>query len=646
MQNSQPRKLPGSPGFSNGDADYTSDGDVSIHSGSLLSDVSIHSLSPLSDTSSKSEYKEQEMGNQEGGVAVEQDKLANEEGGAGNEEGMDTGSESEHKEQKRTMKGICPSRVSSSHAYQAMLTRIPLGRPVSRLSNSPGSMPKTSRSALRLPPSPSPLITESQGPIVIMPPMPGSATDQHIDSPSPTSQLRKRKIHQPPRQSQAGSVPSSPPPNGPPEADYEAIDRARRKRKVQGPGYYFKLLWAHFIHPLAQYAFDVAWGAMNYLKSFFVLYFAVFIMVSVVLYSCSLLYRNIEPALMTVCRIPGSSYFAFCGPVTSFPTSSGKAPDFNRLTKVQSSFEQVLEANKDAISLPAALEKCTLALDDLAILVKHSQLPSRRTLEDKLSRFSEMASEASDDLSTYNAEVGYTIDVVISTNRWTLHTLEGIAARDDSEGPLMRALAYMNPFSSTGGLEERIFAQYVQHVGRVDSEIERRIKQSEALLELLKRLKTQLNDIGNIAKDDGLNVARDHDELLSRLWTKLGGNRSLKQSFSSSLDLLKDVQSYRQDAVMHVSATLVKLRAIKGELKSLRKGVATRDLEGVDGSAPLRYYIGLVEKSVERLEKVRGESQQMEWESIRRMLDDDKEGRPKLPGKRETTTGYATVASK
>ena len=405
-----------------------------------------------------------------------------------------------------------------------------------------------------------------------------------------------------------------------------------------GPGHYINLLWANFVQPIGQYVVEVVWYAMNHhLKPLLGAAFSIFLLVSIVQASSGVLRNYIHTALAPVCIIPGSSYIIpFCGTVSTTSTYDGQYPDFEELTKVQSTFEEVLEANKDSHALPATLKKGEMALRDLRSTVKYSRLPSRSELEVELSSFIETASEASDHLAKYNAKIGYTMDQVISTNRWTLNTLEGIAGRESSTGSISRAIAYINPFALStvpGSLDELIFDQYVLHVGKMKEDIERLIQRSIALLGLLNNLENRLDVIADIAVRDDLIVSRDHDELLSLLWTKLGGNRSSKKAYAESLGLLRQVQDYRKSAMQHVSATLLKLQAIAAELENLREGVAAPEVVGY-GNVPLQYHIEVVAKSIERLRESRGEALAIERDTMMRGLCEDQGEVLGLPAKK------------
>lgn len=54
--------------------------------------------------------------------------------------------------------------------------------------------------------------------------------------------------------------------------------------------------------------------------------------------------------------------------------------------------------------------------------------------------------------------------------------------------------------------------------------------------------------LDTVTMRDGLSVKGSRDELLSQLWTRLGGNRSSKKKYDEQLWLLKQVVTYRKNA--------------------------------------------------------------------------------------------------
>jgi hypothetical protein len=514
--------------------------------------------------------------------------------------------------------------------------------------SSRGSAPRSSTSASRSHQSTS----EPLEPSFIMPTMRDSVQESLLRD----SQPRKRRARESLARSQRGTKDIASPPTRHKKLSTRENHQARHRapgENTVGPGHYISLLWNNFVQPLVQYVLEVVWYAMNnHLKPLVALAFSIFLIASAIQYSSGVMQYYMQTALAPICIVPGSSYLLpFCSTSRAAAPYKSQRPDFEELVNVQSSFEDVLEATKDSHALPATLEKSKMAVRDLRTLVKFSHLPSRSELEVELSSFIETAGEASHQLSKYNAKIGQAMDIVITTNRWTVNELQGIeATRELDAGSFSRALAYMNPWGAHTAeqkSDEQVFDQYVKHVGTVKENIEALVQRSIALLQLLNHLENQLEVIAEIGIRDDMIVSRDHDELLGQLWTILGGNRSSKKAGEDALWLLRQVQAYRKDAMEHVSATLLKLREIAAELENLRDGVAAPEVVGY-GKVPLSFHIELVEKSIERLKNSRGEARSLEQDQIRKGLNagDDEpsgSGRLELPaGKSKPATVYAT----
>ena len=126
--------------------------------------------------------------------------------------------------------------------------------------------------------------------------------------------------------------------------------------------------------------------------------------------------------------------------------------------------------------------------------------------------------------------------------------------------------------------------------------------------------------IHNIVVRDGVNVRDSREELFAQLWTKLGGNRNSVQKLNNQLTLLKSVNTYRQQAWTHVTATLLKLQDISSHLDELRARVALPETVGID-IIPLSQHIETIQMGVDRLERVRESSRNTVNEGQRRILE-------------------------
>jgi hypothetical protein len=94
------------------------------------------------------------------------------------------------------------------------------------------------------------------------------------------------------------------------------------------------------------------------------------------------------------------------------------------------------------------------------------------------------------------------------------------------------------------------------------------------LIHLEERL-TDLHIVSHREKKD-LMVAQE--DVLAELWTLLGGNRKELRKIAASLDLLKNVDRYRKDALAHIMATLQTLYMLDADMEELRLRVVALDI--------------------------------------------------------------------
>ena len=418
-------------------------------------------------------------------------------------------------------------------------------------------------------------------------------------------------------------------------------------KEAVNPWHFVSLFWQNLARPILSYLLDVFSLSMTGIKPLFGLLLPIALLVLALNFSSLYLKNTFQSTLAPLCTIPFSSYvLPFCANLHSDPT---RDPNFEDLTLLQSSFEDILATTHASYALPANMKKSQVAMRDLRMQVRFSTLPSRSELDSEFTSFIDSARDASDDLAKYHARIGYVVDQLISTNRWTLAVLSDISTLESQKSTWSGALSALNPLSAFTApketLSQRVFTQYVNHVSKTRDDIASLIAFSEALIAQLNNLDARLDVIAEIALRDDNRVARDHEELLTYLWSKLGGNRSSKAANKASLQLLRDVLRYRANAVQLVSATLLKLREIAQGLENLRDGVAAPELVGYREEYPLQWHIEVVGRSLERLRDARGEAVAVEREAVRRGVEEGMgmgsgEGKRGLPGG-EIPTVYA-----
>ena len=402
---------------------------------------------------------------------------------------------------------------------------------------------------------------------------------------------------------------------------YDSKDRER-----QGKSFKTSEDFASFVTPIFVWTYDVLGGALHALKTPISYLIAGWLLVGLLVFIRNLLFSSIYSALSPVCRIPGASILNL--PMCQSPVTIHYAGDeppsvhFDQLMNVQNKFEAVLQESAGGVSLPLDMKRGETSIRDLRQVVRFSQLHSKNELVLEFDGFIETARIASYDLQKFNSHVGRGVDNILATARWTKRVLDSIAERDESRGALTSFFndKLLAPFQPIKFTEDALLAQYIQHTRIVEEEINRLVTEAQALLLVLQNLEDRLDVIHGIAVRDNLYAQGSRAEVLSQLWTMLGGNRSKLGKFDSQLRLLGQVNNYRQNAIAHVSGTLVRLQGMGAELEELRERVGGVELLGGKGRVPLSLHIENIEMGVERLERERKGAKELENEELKKSL--------------------------
>jgi len=391
-----------------------------------------------------------------------------------------------------------------------------------------------------------------------------------------------------------------------------------------------------FVKPILRWSKEVLGGAMHILKTPFSYVIAIWLLFGLMVFLRNLLFSSVYSALSPICRIPGASFLdlPMCHSSIAVQYDGNDPPpvQFDQLMAVQSRFEEVLQESAGGVSLPLDMKRGETSIRDLRQVVRFSHLHSKNELVLEFDGFIEMARIASYDLQKFNSHVGRGVDNILATARWTKRVLDGIAEKDASQGAIASFFndKVLAPFQPVTFTEDRLLETYIQHTRAVEDEISRLVTEAQALLMILQNLEDRLDVIHGIAIRDNVHAQGSKEEVLSQLWTMLGGNRSKLGKFDSQLRLLNQVNTYRQNAIAHVSGTLIKLQGMGTELEELRERVGGVELLGGRGAVPLRLHIENIEMGVERLERGRKGARELENEELSKSLGRSEGGRKSI----------------
>jgi len=378
--------------------------------------------------------------------------------------------------------------------------------------------------------------------------------------------------------------------------------------------------------------FDIIGQAFKFLKTPIAVVLAGYMVIGFVQLAQNLVTNSIYTAISPVCRIPGASFLglpmcqSYYQNHPKLPAGANVPdPEFEALMNVQSQFETIMSDTAASASLPMDMKRSEISIRDLRQLVRFSQLPSRHELMHELDGFVETARMASYDLQKFDSHVGRSVDIVLSTNRWTQRVLDDIDLQHSERGllPAFVSDTLLAPFKPMKFTESRLLDQYIQHSHVVSGEIERLIEEAQALLAVLQNLEDRLDVMAEVSARDNIQIQGSKDEVLRELLSYIGLNNAKLGKHDHQLKLLGMVAGYRKAALNHVTSTLLHLQSMGAELEELRDRVASPALlrdAGVQ-HVPLSVHIENIQLGVERLEAGREQAKELQHKQTRRTLD-------------------------
>lgn len=397
-------------------------------------------------------------------------------------------------------------------------------------------------------------------------------------------------------------------------------------------------LWKRIAAPILAYFTEIVALALHYAKPIIAYGLFAYLLIAGLIFGSNFLTTTLSNALTPVCRIPGVTFFfnpSFC-PKYDVPEIAGPA-EFDKLVQAQSAFEDILSASAYGVDLPLAMKRSEAGIRDLKNVVEYSQLPSKNELVFEFVGFIDTARQASQDLSRFNSRIGHAVDRILSTNRWTLNVIDGLAQSQVDAGSISRFISdnfnIFAPFQPIALSRDLVLDQYLKHTSAVEEQIQSLISEAQALLAILDNLDGRLDSIFSIAKRDNVKVDEDRDKLLASLWTKLGGNRRDLGQKTAQIELLSNVKQYQRIAWAQVNTAVIKLLAIRADLEGLRERVAMPEIIG--DKVPLEVHIDAINLGIERLEQQRESSRKLESESYNRVLSRAAAGNGRMIGDKE-----------
>lgn len=132
----------------------------------------------------------------------------------------------------------------------------------------------------------------------------------------------------------------------------------------------------------------------------------------------------------------------------------------------------------------------------------------------------------------------------------------------------------------------------------------------------LKKLKTTLQAIRDLAIRENIDIDAEQGELLASIWTQLGANRKDLRVYDINLELLKNLEKYTDNAKDHISQALMNLGTMQAQMKDLRERVSQPDIAGTD--IPLDVHIRTIAEGMQRMKagKIRARARERDLRTL------------------------------
>jgi hypothetical protein len=182
-----------------------------------------------------------------------------------------------------------------------------------------------------------------------------------------------------------------------------------------------------------------------------------------------------------------------------------------------------------------------------------------------------------------------------------------------------RLYAALVPWKSHKKFIDRVVAEtFGEAMNVLATDMERLIIEAEANIIALDALEERLSTLHDITSREDLTLSSEKADLLADLWTILGFNRNEIQNFDQSLSLLKELKTYRQQALDRVVTALHTLQIMSADMEDMRESVARPAIAG--STIPVEVHIKSIQFGLERLREGRVRAKELDEAAIRRVL--------------------------
>lgn len=202
----------------------------------------------------------------------------------------------------------------------------------------------------------------------------------------------------------------------------------------------------------------------------------------------------------------------------------------------------------------------------------------------------------------------------MAVNDHALHEIEAVHSKTSS----ILSLHSLMPWGASRTVGEVVTRTVGEAMSVLSITMHRLILEAEVNLSNLEKLEEHLATLHELISREDSSLASAKTEVLSELWTKLGGNKHTLRGFDDHLVMLKNLGLYRKKALAHVVAALQSLQGMGSDMEDIRERVTTPELAG--SKIPVAVHMKSIKIGLERLREGRVKAKRLEEETVRRVL--------------------------
>ena len=239
-----------------------------------------------------------------------------------------------------------------------------------------------------------------------------------------------------------------------------------------------------------------------------------------------------------------------------------------------------------------------MATSDLRAVLSVSDLSCKDSLDVALTSFSTHASKASRAIQKTVVRVGGMLDASLAMNEWAIHALDRIESKSSGVTGL---IPFINRYDTRASVTET----YIAAMDEVSEYLQRLIESNHQAYESLDALEEDVHLIHEILGLEKQFQETGRDEILSSLWSFLGGNQKLKKLFRTNLATLDEFERGRLANKEVVAQTAVAFEKMMLQIEHLRERVQRPGLAG--DAIPVEMHIRNIQLGIEDLRIVKAQ---------------------------------------